>query len=166
MDAFHVAEKSNQELKRKLLEEERERKSVVVALDNTERQAEFQRVLLCNAKDQLAASKEHIIVLKKKLEEVEKAKDQAEKAREEAKKAREEAEQQGYDIRVADTKKALRAEVSGVYGTYCLQVWNESLNQARVKASSVLRKAESVYYPLPSKSLFPLAQGLKPPPRW
>ena len=93
IDAFHVAEKSNQELKRKLLEEERERKSAIAALDNTKRQAEGQQVLLCNAKDQLAASKEHIIALKKKLEEVEKAKDQVEKAREEAKKAREEAEQ-------------------------------------------------------------------------
>ncbi|XP_030931098.1 uncharacterized protein LOC115956982 [Quercus lobata] len=122
MDAFHVAEKINQELKRKLLEEERERKSAVAALDNIERQAEGQRVLLCNVKDQLVASKKHIIALKKKLEEVEKAKDQAKKAREEAKKAREEAEQQGYDIGVADTKEALRAEVLGVYRTYCLQV--------------------------------------------
>ena len=39
VDAFHMAEKSNQELKSKLLEEEKERKSVVAALDNVERQA-------------------------------------------------------------------------------------------------------------------------------
>ena len=31
--------------------------------------------------------------------------------------------------------------------TYCLKVWNKALNQSRVEASSVLRKAESVYYP-------------------
>ena len=31
---------------------------------------------------------------------------------------------------------------------YCLQVWNETLNQARVEASSKLRRAECVYYPL------------------
>ena len=52
--------------------------------------------------------------MKKKLKEVKKAKDQAEKAREEAEKAWEEAEQQGYDIGVAETVEALRAEVLGV----------------------------------------------------
>ena len=51
VDAFHMAEKSNQELKRKLIKEERERKSAVVALDSTERQDEGQRVLLRNAED-------------------------------------------------------------------------------------------------------------------
>ena len=58
VDAFHVVEKSIQELKSKLIEEERERKSVTVALDSAERHAEGQRVLLCNAEDQLTASKE------------------------------------------------------------------------------------------------------------
>ena len=89
VDAFHVVEKSIQELKSKLIEEERERKSVIVALDSAERQAEGQWVLLCNAEDQLTASKEQIIALKKKLEEVKKAKTQVEKAREEAEKVRE-----------------------------------------------------------------------------
>ena len=37
VDAFHVAEKSIQELKSKLIEEERERKSATAALDNAER---------------------------------------------------------------------------------------------------------------------------------
>jgi len=49
MDAFHMAEKNNQELKSKLLEEEKERKSAAAALDNVERQAEGQRILLRNA---------------------------------------------------------------------------------------------------------------------
>ena len=40
VDAFHVGEKSNQELKSKLLEEEKERKSAAAALDDVERQAE------------------------------------------------------------------------------------------------------------------------------
>ena len=31
--------------------------------------------------------------------------------------------------------------------SYYLQVWNEAFNQARVEASSTLRKAKSVYYP-------------------
>ena len=48
---------------------------------------------------------------------------------------------------MAKTKEALRAEVSKVCRTYCLQVWNEALNLAGVEASSVHRKAESVYYP-------------------
>ena len=51
MDAFHVAEKSVQELKSKMVEKERERKSVATALDSTERQAEGQRVPFCNAED-------------------------------------------------------------------------------------------------------------------
>ena len=38
MDAFHVAEKSNQDLKAKLIEAERERKSAAATLDNVERQ--------------------------------------------------------------------------------------------------------------------------------
>ena len=82
----------------KLTKEEKERKSVAAALDNVERQAEGQRILLRNAEDQLATSKEQIVALKKRLKEVEKAKYQADKAKEEAKKAREEAQQEGYDI--------------------------------------------------------------------
>ena len=48
---------------------------------------------------------------------------------------------------VAKIEEALRVEVLEVCRYYCLQVWNEALNQAGVKASSALRKAESVYYP-------------------
>ena len=113
-------------------------------------------VLLRNVEDQLAASKEQIITLKKKLEEVEKAKAQVEKSREEAEKARKEAEQHGYDVGVAETEVAFRAEVLGVCRLYCTQVWDEALNQAGVEASSTLRKVENVYYPeairLPSSS--------------
>ena len=81
VDAFHMVEKSNQNLKAKLIKAKFERKSVVAALDNVEKQAEGQRVLLRNAEDQLAASEEQIIALKKRLEEVEKAKNQAKKAK-------------------------------------------------------------------------------------
>ena len=63
-----MVEKRIQELKSKLLEEERERKSAAIALDIAERQAEGQRVLLPNTEDQLAASKAHITTLKMKLE--------------------------------------------------------------------------------------------------
>ena len=54
--------------------------------------------------------------------------------------------QDRYDRGVAETKEALRAEVLKVCRFYCLQVWNEALDQARVVASSALRKVESVYY--------------------
>ena len=40
VDAFHLAEKSNQKLKSKLTEEERGKRSSEAALDNAERQAE------------------------------------------------------------------------------------------------------------------------------
>ena len=49
---------------------------------------------------------------------------------------------------MAKTKETLRAKVSDVCRYYCLQVWNEALNQTEVEASSALRKAESVYFPL------------------
>ena len=48
---------------------------------------------------------------------------------------------------MAETKEALRAEVPGVCRTYYSQTWYEALNQAGVKASSVLRKEKNVYYP-------------------
>ena len=40
VDAFHVAEKSNKDLKAKLAEEEKERKYAAAALENVEKQAE------------------------------------------------------------------------------------------------------------------------------
>ena len=64
VDAFHMAEKSIQELKSKLIKEKRERKSVAAAMDSAARQAEGQQVLFCNAEDQLAVTKEQIIALK------------------------------------------------------------------------------------------------------
>ena len=92
--------------------------------------------------------------LKKQLEETQRLKDQAEKskaeaekARIEAEKARDEAEQKGYDLRVVETEKTLRAEVPVVCRIYCAQTWDEALNRAGVEASSELRKAENVFYP-------------------
>ena len=49
---------------------------------------------------------------------------------------------------MAETEDALRAEVPAICRTYCAQTWEEALNQAGVEASSVLKWAESVYYPL------------------
>lgn len=95
----------------------------------------------------MASFKTQIAALKKKLEEVEKAKALAEKAKDEAKKAKDEVEQHGYDVGVAETEDTLRVEVPAMCRTYYALVWDEALNQARVEASSVLRKAESVYYP-------------------
>ena len=51
VEAFNVVEKSNQELKKKLVEEERERKSAAAGLESVEKQVESQRVLLCNTED-------------------------------------------------------------------------------------------------------------------
>ena len=47
---------------------------------------------------------------------------------------------------MAETEDALRAEVPTVCRTYCALTWDEALNQAGVEASSMLRRAESVYY--------------------
>ena len=82
---------------------------------------------------------------KKKLKEVEKARVLAEKAREEVVKAKDEAKQHDYDVGVAKIEDALRAEVPTVCRTYCALTWDEALNQAGIKVSSVLRKVESIY---------------------
>ena len=52
---------------------------------------------------------------------VEKAKLQAEEDKVKAEKERDEAEQHGYDVDVADTEDALRAEVPAVCRAYCAQ---------------------------------------------
>ena len=93
--------------------------------------------------------------LKKQLEEAKKLRDQAEKAKVQAEedkaKAEEErdvAEQHGYDVGVAKTKDALRAEAPAVCLAYCTQTWEEALNRAGIDASSELRKPENIIFPL------------------
>ena len=77
----------------------------------------------------------------------EKAKLQAKEDKVKAEKERDEAEQHGYDVGVAETEDALRAEVPAVCRAYCAQTWEEALNQARVEASSELRRPESIIFP-------------------
>ena len=66
---FNIADQNIKNLRKKLAEEEKARKSVDVALEGAERQAEEQRQLLREAKDQLASSQKELAALKKKLEE-------------------------------------------------------------------------------------------------
>ena len=138
VEAFRVADKKSQELTTKLTEAKRDRKSVEAALDGVEKQAEAQHKQLYQAEANLATAKDQVKTLSNKLKKAEKAKDQA--------------EQDGYEVGVAETEEALRTEVSEVYRYYCLQVWNEALNQARVEASSTFRRAESVFYPPASRA--------------
>ena len=58
-----------------------------------------------------------------------------------------EAEQRGYEIGIAETENALRAEVPEVCRIYCARTWSEALNRAGVEASSELRKPENIFYP-------------------
>ena len=106
MKAFELAEKKSQDLIAKLIKADRDKKSAKAALDRVERQAEAQCKQLSQAKDELSAARSQIKVLTKKLEE--------------AKKAKEQAEQDGYDVGVAETEEAFRAEVSEVCRFYCL----------------------------------------------
>ena len=78
----------------------------------------------------------------------ENAKVQAEKDKLRAEKEKDEAEQHGYDIGVAETEDAFRAEVPAVCRAYCAQTWEEALNQAGVEASSGLRRLKSIIFPL------------------
>ena len=47
---------------------------------------------------------------------------------------------------MVETEDALKAEVPAVCRTYCALVCDEAPNQVGVEASSVLRKAKSIYY--------------------
>ena len=149
-----IAENSNADLKQKLKTEEQARQSADAALKGTETQAESQRKLANEAKEQLAASKEQVAALKQQLKEANKLKDQAEKAKTQAEedkikaeKERDEAKQHRYDVGVAETEDALQAEVPTVCWTYCAQTWEEALNQAGIEASSEMRKPERIIFP-------------------
>ena len=144
-----IAENSNTDLRKKLTENSN------TDLKGAEKQAESQRKLTNEAKEQLAASKEKVAALKQQLEEAKKLKDQAEKAKMQAEedkakveKERDEAEQHGYDVGVAKTEDALRAEVPAVCRAYYTQTWEEALNHAGIEASSELRKPENIVFPL------------------
>ena len=113
-------------MKKKLTAEEQACRSVDSALEGAQRQAKDQRKCLCEANEELNATKEQLAALKKLLEETQRLKDQAEKSKEEAEKARVEAEkamdeakQKGYDLGVAETEENLRAEVPVVCRIYC-----------------------------------------------
>ena len=102
----------------------------------------------------MAASKEQLAALKKQLEEAQRLRDQAEKAKVEAEKAKakaerekDEAKQHGYDVSVAETEDALRAEVPAVCRAYCGQTWEEALNRAGIDASSELRRPKNIFFP-------------------
>ena len=155
MQTLAIAEDSNADLRQKLKAEEQARKSADAALKGAETQAESQRKLANEAKEQLVASKEQVAALKQQLEKANKLKDLAEKAKMQAEedkvkaeKEKDEAEQHGYDVGVAETEDALRAEVPAVCRAYCAQTWEEALNQAGVEASSELRKPKSIIFPL------------------
>ena len=72
--------------------------------------------------------------------------DEEDKAK--AEKERDMAEQHGYDVGVAETEDALRAEVLTVCHAYCTQTWEEAFNRAGIDAASELRKPENIIFPL------------------
>ena len=149
--------KAREELKKMT----RARDSAESGLASAQRQAESQKKCLLETEDQLKIAKEQIVDLKKKLVEAEgaknvakwardealKAKIEAEFARTEAESSKEKAKEEAYDSGVAETQAILKTQILGVCRLYCSQVWNEALKQARVEASSDLRKVEKVYYP-------------------
>ena len=92
VESFNIADQSNKDLRKKLKKEEQVRRSVNLALEGAQKQAEDQRLLLHDIKEQLASSKKQIASLRKKLEEVQKLKDEAEKSRDEAERAKTDAD--------------------------------------------------------------------------
>ena len=96
----------------------------------------------------MAALKQQLDEAKKLLDQAEKARMQAEEDKVKVEKERDKAEQYGYDVGIAETEDALRAEVPVVCRAYCIQTWEEALNRAGIEASSELRKLENVVFPL------------------
>ena len=80
-------------------------------------------------------------------DQAEKARVQVEETKAKAEKERDEAEQHDYDVGVAETEDALRAEVPAVCRAYCTQTWEEALNRAGIDATSELRKPENIIFP-------------------
>lgn len=152
------------DVKKKLLAEEQARKSAESALEGYQKQVEDQGNRLHEANAELKKAQEQVLVLKKHSEETQKLREQAEKSREEAEKAKteakqamNEAEQRSYEVGIAETKGALKAEVPVVCRIYCAKTWDETLNRAGVEASSELQRPKNVFY---SKVIHPSA----PPP--
>ena len=135
IEMFAVAKKRIKDLNTKMMEADRERKSVEVALAGVQKQAKDQHLQLCRTEDQLVIAKEQIKALKKKLEK--------------AKEAAAQAEQEGYDVGVKETEESIRTQITDVCQGYCPQVRIEALNQAGVDASSVLRRTENAFYSTP-----------------
>ena len=72
---------------------------------------------------------------------------QAKEDKAKVEKERDEAEQHGYDVGIAETEDALRAEVPAVCRAYYTQTWEEALNWVGIDASSELRKLENIIFP-------------------
>ena len=70
-----IAENNNTGLRKMLTAEEQARKSADAALKGAGKQAESQRKLTNEAKEQLTASREQVATLKQQLEEAKKLKD-------------------------------------------------------------------------------------------
>ena len=127
--AVQTLSKSEQDFvdaRKKLQVEEEARKSAELTSEGYQKQAEEQARLLREVNAELKKTQEQVLVLKKHLEETQKLREQAEKLKDQAEKARinseqamNEAEQRGYDIGIAETEKALRAEVPEVCRIYC-----------------------------------------------
>ena len=86
----------------------------------------------------MAALKQQLDEAKKLKDLPEKARMQAEEDKVKAEKERDEAEQHDYDVGVAETEDALRAEVPTVCRAYYIQTWEKALNRAGIEASSEL----------------------------
>ena len=116
-----------------LKEMTRARDSAESGLASAQKQAEEQTRHLLKAEDQLKIAKEQITDLKKKLVGVKRAKNVAEWVRDEALRvkeaakfakaeaggSKEEAHEEVYDLGVAETQTAFKAQVPGVCRLYC-----------------------------------------------
>lgn len=71
------------------------------------------------------------------------------------------AEQVTYDAGMTKIAQSLVAQLKDVSRAFCLEVWGEAFNAARVDVESDLRGADTVYYPLALR--IALSSALPPP---
>ena len=132
-----VVRHEKQELAKKLVTEERDRRSAEAGLKSAQDQAEDQRKKLYTTELELATQRQLVLDLKAELERAKEAARAAELSASAEKEA-------SYLRGIEETEVRLADELAEVCQDYCKYTWEETLNQAGVSATSDLRRPEKI----------------------
>ena len=125
--ALGATKEENKDLATKLTASERDRNSALAGLKTVETQAEDQRKLLYQTEIELATSRQLALDLRAELQKVREAAQLAKEAAEAEKQA-------AYTLCVEETQARLTEELAEACKDYCVAIWAETLNIARVLA--------------------------------